>query len=118
MPEILEIKQIYKSYSGRAIVKDVSFFVQTGEIVGLIGPNGAGKTTCFYIACGLVKQDEGSVFINELDISETPMHKRAQMGVGYLPQEPSIFRKLSAEDNIMALLENNINLDEAQREHR
>jgi lipopolysaccharide export system ATP-binding protein len=118
MPDILEIKKIFKSYSHRAIVKDVSFFVKTGEIVGLIGPNGAGKTTCFYVACGLVKADKGNVYINELDISKMPMHKRAQMGIGYLPQEPSIFRKLSAEDNIMALLENNASLDEAQREHR
>ena len=118
MQHVLEIKNIYKKYSGRVVVEDASFFVQSGEVVGLIGPNGAGKTTCFYIACGLVKADKGQVFINQHDISKTPMHKRAQMGIGYLPQEPSIFRKLSVEDNIMALLENNDKLNKNQKKHR
>ena len=118
MQHVLEIKNIYKKYSGRVVVEDASFFVQSGEVVGLIGPNGAGKTTCFYIACGLVKADKGQVFINQNDISKTPMHKRAQMGIGYLPQEPSIFRKLSVEDNIMALLENNDKLNKNQQKHR
>ena len=118
MQHVLEIKNIYKKYSGRVVVEDASFFVQSGEVVGLIGPNGAGKTTCFYIACGLVKADKGQVFINQHDISKTPMHKRAQMGIGYLPQEPSIFRKLSVEDNIMALLENNDKLNKNQQKHR
>ncbi|MEO1917303.1 MAG: LPS export ABC transporter ATP-binding protein [Candidatus Thioglobus sp.] len=118
MQQVLEIKNAYKAYSGRTVVEDASFFVQSGEIVGLIGPNGAGKTTCFYMACGLVKADKGQVFINQHDISKMPMHKRAQMGIGYLPQEPSIFRKLSVEDNIMALLENNDKLNKKQRKHR
>ncbi len=118
MQHVLQIKNIYKKYSGRVVVEDASFFVQSGEVVGLIGPNGAGKTTCFYIACGLVKADKGQVFINQQDISKTPMHKRAQMGIGYLPQEPSIFRKLSVEDNIMALLENNDKLNKNQKKHR
>ena len=118
MQHVLQIKNIYKKYSGRVVVEDASFFVQSGEVVGLIGPNGAGKTTCFYIACGLVKADKGQVFINQSDISKTPMHKRAQMGIGYLPQEPSIFRKLSVEDNIMALLENNDKLNKNQQKHR
>ena len=118
MQHVLQIKNIYKKYSGRVVVEDASFFVQSGEVVGLIGPNGAGKTTCFYIACGLVKADKGQVFINQYDISKTPMHKRAQMGIGYLPQEPSIFRKLSVEDNIMALLENNDKLNKNQQKHR
>ena len=118
MQHVLQIKNIYKKYSGRVVVEDASFFVQSGEVVGLIGPNGAGKTTCFYIACGLVKADKGQVFINQHDISKTPMHKRAQMGIGYLPQEPSIFRKLSVEDNIMALLENNDKLNKNQQKHR
>ena len=118
MQHVLQIKNIYKKYSGRVVVEDASFFVQSGEVVGLIGPNGAGKTTCFYIACGLVKADKGQVFINQSDISKTPMHKRAQMGIGYLPQEPSIFRKLSVEDNILALLENNDKLNKNQQKHR
>jgi lipopolysaccharide export system ATP-binding protein len=118
MQQVLELKNIYKKYRGRVVVEDVSFFVQSGEVVGLIGPNGAGKTTCFYIACGLVKADKGQVFINQSDISKTPMHKRAQMGIGYLPQEPSIFRKLSVEDNILALLENNDKLNKNQQKHR
>jgi lipopolysaccharide export system ATP-binding protein len=118
MQQVLEVKNIYKKYSGRVVVEDASFFVQSGEVVGLIGPNGAGKTTCFYIACGLVKADKGQVFINQQDISKTPMHKRAQMGIGYLPQEPSIFRKLSVEDNILALLENNDKLNKNQQKHR
>ena len=117
MQQVLEVKNIYKKYSGRVVVEAASFFVQSGEVVGLIGPNGAGKTTCFYIACGLVKADKGQVFINQNDISKTPMHKRAQMGIGYLPQEPSIFRKLSVEDNILALLENNDKLNKNQQKH-
>ena len=118
MQQVLEVKNIYKKYSGRVVVEAASFFVQSGEVVGLIGPNGAGKTTCFYIACGLVKADKGQVFINQNDISKTPMHERAQMGIGYLPQEPSIFRKLSVEDNILALLENNDKLNKNQQKHR
>ena len=111
----LTVKNIKKTYSRREVVSDVSFSVNSGEIVGLLGPNGAGKTTCFYITCGLVKQDAGKVFINDHDVTKVPMHQRALLGLGYLPQEPSIFRKLSVEDNIMALLELNKNLDDQSR---
>ncbi|OFZ44165.1 MAG: LPS export ABC transporter ATP-binding protein [Bacteroidetes bacterium RIFCSPHIGHO2_02_FULL_44_7] len=96
---------ICKSYKGRDVVKNVSVEVKQGEIVGLLGPNGAGKTTSFYMIVGLVKPDAGKVFLNDIDITNYPMYKRAQMGIGYLPQEVSVFRKLSVEDNIMAILE-------------
>ena len=111
----LTVKNIKKTYSRREVVSDVSFSVNSGEIVGLLGPNGAGKTTCFYITCGLVKTNSGKVFINDQDVTKMPMHQRALLGLGYLPQEPSIFRKLSVEDNIMALLELNKNLDDQSR---
>ena len=104
---ILEVKNIYKKYARRVVVNDVSFSVKAGEIVGLLGPNGAGKTTCFYITCGLVRSNKGEVILNQKSIGHMPMHKRANLGLGYLPQEPSIFRKLSVEDNIMAVLEMN-----------
>ena len=94
-----------KSYKKRQVVKDVSLEVKKGEIVGLLGPNGAGKTTTFYMITGIVKPEKGQVFINEVDITEYPMYKRADMGIGYLAQEPSIFRNLSVEDNILAILE-------------
>lgn len=94
-----------KRYRNRTVVNHVSIEVKQGEIVGLLGPNGAGKTTTFYMTVGLIKPDEGSVFINEDDITKLPMYKRAQMGIGYLPQEASVFRKLSIEDNIAAVLE-------------
>lgn len=111
----LTVTNISKSYAGRQVVSGVSFSVQRGEVVGLLGPNGAGKTTCFYIACGLVKSDLGEVRLNNQRIEHLPMHKRAKLGLGYLPQEPSIFRKLSVEDNIMAVLELNNNLDAQAR---
>jgi len=114
----LEVKNIHKIYARREVVNDVSFAVKAGEIVGLLGPNGAGKTTCFYIACGLVRSNKGEVFLNHKSIGHMPMHKRANLGLGYLPQEPSIFRKLSAEDNIMAVLEINKSLPTKQRKHR
>ena len=94
-----------KSYKGRTVVNQVSVEVNQGEIVGLLGPNGAGKTTTFYMVVGLIKPDAGSVMLNNEDITRLPMYKRAQMGIGYLPQEASVFRKLSVEDNIMAVLE-------------
>jgi len=115
---ILEVKNIHKIYARREVVNDVSFAVKAGEIVGLLGPNGAGKTTCFYIACGLVRSNKGEVFLNHKSIGHMPMHKRANLGLGYLPQEPSIFRKLSVEDNIMAVLEINKSLSTKQRKHR
>ncbi|MGB4724158.1 MAG: LPS export ABC transporter ATP-binding protein, partial [Sediminibacterium sp.] len=93
------------SYKGRTVVNNVSVTVKQGEIVGLLGPNGAGKTTTFYMVVGLIKPDEGAVFLNEEDITKLPMYKRAQMGIGYLPQEASVFRSLSVEDNILAVLE-------------
>ena len=114
----LTVKNIRKKYSRREVVSDVSFEVKTGEIVGLLGPNGAGKTTCFYIACGLIRADKGQVFIGNNKVSKLPMHKRSKLGLGYLPQEPSIFRKLSVEDNIMAVLELNNNLKKDQRKHK
>jgi lipopolysaccharide export system ATP-binding protein len=96
---------INKAYRGRAVVNGDSIEVNQGEIVGLLGPNGAGKTTSFYMMVGLVKPDAGSVFLDQTDITRFPMYKRAQLGLGYLPQEVSVFRKLSVEDNIMAILE-------------
>ncbi len=102
----LEAFDLKKSYSGRTVVKDVNIFVSQGEIVGLLGPNGAGKTTSFYMMVGLVKADQGKITLNGLDITDWPIHKRALNGIGYLPQEASIFRDLSIEENIMAVLEN------------
>jgi len=115
---VLEVKNIHKTYARREVVNDVSFAVKAGEIVGLLGPNGAGKTTCFYITCGLVRSNKGEVFLNHKSIGNMPMHKRANLGLGYLPQEPSIFRKLSVEDNIMAVLELNKSLPAKHRKHR
>jgi lipopolysaccharide export system ATP-binding protein len=101
----IHTKNLVKIYGSRTVVNDVSFNVSQGEIVGLLGPNGAGKTTSFYQVVGLVKPDEGEVFLNDINITKLPMYKRAQMGIGYLPQEASVFRKLSVEDNISAILE-------------
>ncbi len=98
-------KGLVKKYRNRTVVNNVSFEVNQGEIVGLLGPNGAGKTTSFYMVVGLVKPDNGEVYLGEENITDLPMYKRAQMGIGYLPQEASVFRKLSVEDNIMAVLE-------------
>ena len=97
--------KIFKQYKSRIVVNDVSVEVNQGEIVGLLGPNGAGKTTSFYMIVGLVKPDSGKVFLEDKDITSLPMYKRAQLGIGYLPQEVSVFRKLSVEDNIKAVLE-------------
>jgi len=101
----LHTLNIRKTYKGRPVVNGVTVEVQQGEIVGLLGPNGAGKTTSFYMMVGLVRPDEGNVYLDDLEITKLPMYKRAQMGIGYLPQEVSVFRKLSVEDNIMAILE-------------
>ena len=98
-------QHLKKSYKGREVVSDLSMVVSAGEIVGLLGPNGAGKTTCFYMIVGLIKQDAGKITIGNHDISQTPMHGRAKAGLGYLPQEASVFRKLSVSDNLMAILE-------------
>ncbi len=105
MSLIIQTKNLVKIYGSRTVVNDVSFNVKQGEIVGLLGPNGAGKTTSFYQVVGLVKPDKGDVFLNDTNITKLPMYKRAQMGIGYLPQEASVFRKLSVEDNITAVLE-------------
>lgn len=105
MPVTIETKGLVKKYGKRTVVNQVSFEVKQGEIVGLLGPNGAGKTTSFYQVVGLIKPDEGRVFLNNEDITQLPMYKRAKLGIGYLPQEASIFRKLSVEDNIAAILE-------------
>ena len=101
----IRTKNLVKRYGSRTVVNDVSFEVSQGEIVGLLGPNGAGKTTSFYQVVGLVKSDSGEVFLNDVNITNLPMYRRAQMGIGYLPQEASVFRKLSVEDNISAILE-------------
>lgn len=104
-PSTLSIKNISKKYGPRLVVKDVSFEVHSGQVVGLLGPNGAGKTTSFYMVVGLVKSDSGSITLNALEISDYPMYKRARSGLSYLAQEPSIFRRMSVEDNILVALE-------------
>ena len=115
---ILEARNLAKAYAKRPVVKDVSMSVKQGEIVGLLGPNGAGKTTCFYMIVGLVNQDKGTITIDSDDITALPMHGRARRGLGYLPQEPSVFRKLSVEDNILAILETRKELNSEQRRQR
>ena len=102
---ILKAENLVKKYKQRIVVNDVSFEVSQGEIVGLLGPNGAGKTTSFYMIVGLIKPNEGTIFLDGVDITKDPMYRRAQKGIGYLAQEASVFRKLTVEDNIMAILE-------------
>jgi len=102
---LIEAKDIIKAYRGKRVVNGVSMNVCEGEVVGLLGPNGAGKTTSFYMIMGIIRQDSGSVYFRDIDISNYPMYKRARLGMGYLSQEPSIFRKLTVEQNIMAILE-------------
>ncbi len=113
---ILRAENIVKRYKSRTVVNHTSFEVKQGEIVGLLGPNGAGKTTSFYMVVGLVQPNEGKIFLNEVEITKEPMYKRAQLGVGYLPQEASVFRKLSVEDNLKAVLEMTDKSKEEQRE--
>ncbi len=113
----LYTEQIRKTYRNRSVVDGVSIEVSQGEIVGLLGPNGAGKTTSFYMIVGLVRPDEGRVFLDGKEITKLPMYKRAQLGIGYLPQEVSVFRKLSVEDNILAILEMT-DLSKLQREEK
>lgn len=108
-------QHLAKSYKGRQVVRDVSLSIDSGQIVGLLGPNGAGKTTCFYMIVGLVRADQGRVLIDEQDVTQLPMHGRARAGIGYLPQEASIFRKLTVADNILAILETRKDLDRAAR---
>lgn len=112
----LSTRDLVKEYGSRTVVSGVSIEVNQGEIVGLLGPNGAGKTTSFYMVVGFIKPNEGRVFLNDQDITELPMYRRARMGVGYLPQEASVFRKLSVEDNIKAVLEMTDISKEAQRD--
>ncbi|RDV28107.1 lipopolysaccharide ABC transporter ATP-binding protein [Alteromonas aestuariivivens] len=112
----LSATHLAKSYKSRQVVRDVSLAVSTGQIVGLLGPNGAGKTTTFYMIVGLVPLDKGSIFIDDNELTHQPMHERARMGIGYLPQEASIFRKLTVHENIMAILQTRKDLSTAQRE--
>jgi lipopolysaccharide export system ATP-binding protein len=114
----LKAAGLAKSYKSRQVVKDLSVEVSNGEVVGLLGPNGAGKTTAFYMIVGLVPCDAGRIYLGEADMTMLPMHHRAQLGLGYLPQEASIFRKLSVEDNVMAILETRPDLERAARERR
>lgn len=115
---LLEAKNLAKSYKKRQVVKDVSLSVESGQAVGLLGPNGAGKTTCFYMIVGMVTNDAGGIYIDGHDITKNAMHTRAQKGIGYLPQEASIFRKMSVEDNIYSILETRKELNKAQRKER
>ena len=115
---ILKAQHLAKSYKKRKVVSDVSLQVESGQIVGLLGPNGAGKTTSFYMIVGLVARDEGTITIDDNDISILPMHSRSRMGIGYLPQEASIFRKLSVEDNIMAVLQTREELTHEERQDK
>jgi lipopolysaccharide export system ATP-binding protein len=112
----LAAKHLIKTYNKRNVVNGVSLHVNTGEVVGLLGPNGAGKTTSFYMMVGLIKADEGEILLDSLDITHHPMHQRARLGVGYLPQEPSVFRKLSVADNLRAVLQIRPDLTEGQME--
>ena len=113
----LKATGLAKSYKSRQVVKDLSLELDPGEVVGLLGPNGAGKTTAFYMIVGLVPCDAGRILLGEVDLTLLPMHRRAQLGLGYLPQEASVFRKLSVEDNIMAILETR-DMERAAREER
>ena len=114
----LQAQELAKSYRKKRVVNGVSLTVSSGQIVGLLGPNGAGKTTCFYMIVGLVRQDTGQIFIDEEDITHLPMHGRARRGIGYLPQEASVFRRLSVENNIMAILETRAELTKPQRQEK
>jgi lipopolysaccharide export system ATP-binding protein len=113
---ILSVQDISKSYKLRKVVKSLSLEIKSGEVVGLLGPNGAGKTTAFYMIVGLIAADGGKILLDGKDLTAQPMHRRAKLGLGYLPQEASIFRKLTVEQNILAILENRDDLDRAGRE--
>ena len=116
--DTLSARHLAKSYKGRQVVRDVSLSVNSGQIVGLLGPNGAGKTTSFYMIVGLVKADAGNIQLNDTELSGLPIYSRARLGVGYLPQDSSIFRNLSVEDNIMAILQTRKDLNPAQRHEK
>ena len=114
----LSASNLAKAYRGREVVQDVSLSIESGQVVGLLGPNGAGKTTCFYMIIGIIRADRGAIIINGEDITALSMHERARRGIGYLPQEASIFRRLSVGDNILAILETRPDLNRAQRLER
>jgi lipopolysaccharide export system ATP-binding protein len=114
----LKVQQLAKSYRKRQVVRELSLEVASGEVVGLLGPNGAGKTTAFYMIVGLIGCDKGRIFLDDEELTRLPMHRRAQLGLGYLPQEASVFRKLSVEDNILAILETRDGLGSAERRDR
>ncbi|WP_430009167.1 LPS export ABC transporter ATP-binding protein [Methylophaga lonarensis] len=112
---LLSAQHLAKSFADRQVVKNISLEVNSGEIVGLLGPNGAGKTTSFYMIVGLIPVDQGTIFLDQQEITHDPIHQRAQLGIGYLPQEASVFRKLSVEDNLFAIIELRDDLDDAEK---
>lgn len=114
---ILDVQNLVKTYGGRNVVDGLSFHVKKGEIVGLLGPNGAGKTTAFYMTIGLIQADQGKVTFRDRDVTHEPIYRRARMGMGYLAQEPSVFKSLTVEQNIMCMLEN-LNINKAERQRR
>lgn len=114
---VLRTENLVKSFKSRTVVDDVSIDIRSGEVVGLLGPNGAGKTTSFYMVAGLIRADRGSIYLDDENITRLPVHARARKGIGYLPQEASVFRKLSVEDNIMAVLEVQASMTQEEREH-
>ena len=118
MNSTLSANHLAKSYKTRKVIDDVSITVNSGEIVGLLGPNGAGKTTCFYMIVGLIGADKGSITLDDVAITHFPIHQRAQLGLGYLPQEASVFRKLSVRDNLLAILETRKELNKAARQEK
>ena len=105
MSRVLKAVGLYKTYVGREVVSGVNLEVHSGQVIGLLGPNGAGKTTSFYMVVGLAKPDKGQVFLDDLDITELPMYRRARLGISYLPQEASVFRKLTVAENLLAIIE-------------
>ena len=115
---ILRAENLAKSYRGHPVVRDVTLSVKSGQVVGLLGPNGAGKTTCFYMIVGSIDRDAGRILFDDRDITPKPMHERARVGIGYLPQEASVFRKLSVAENVMAILETRKNLSPADRQEK
>lgn len=115
---VLQAEKLVKGYKGKTTVNEVSVEVRSGEVVGLLGPNGAGKTTSFYMIVGLVPSDDGRIFLDDRDITALPMHARARLGIGYLPQEASVFRKLSVANNLMSVLETRPDLSRQQRQHK
>jgi lipopolysaccharide export system ATP-binding protein len=116
MDNILKVEHLKKKYEKREVVKDISFEMTSGQIIGLLGPNGAGKTTTFYMIVGFIANNGGKISLNGIDITDLPMYKRARLGISYLPQEPSIFRKLSVEDNIRLVVEARGNMDNKRKE--